>query len=61
MQRTCDDPYVEADEKNALCFLKLKVSTFHKMFCNELQSGNELIQNGYLVQIEFSDEIPGRV
>lgn len=24
-QRTCEDPYVEADEKGALCFLKLKV------------------------------------
>ena len=24
-QRTCEDPYVEADERRALCFLRLKV------------------------------------
>ena len=34
IQRTCEDPFVEADEKHALCFFKLKVKSFKFIFYN---------------------------
>ena len=57
--RTCEDPFVEADEKSALCFFKLKVQRSKFLLLKFSKAGNELIQNGYLVEIEFSQEIPG--